>query len=147
VLSIADSGPIERVYNCEVEGDLTYFVGGEKWGWSVWVHNACVYQSVDTTSGTVRYVGIADRGITKTLNQRLKAAKARTGFAATPIPGTIGMTTHQVESIEQALIKHHGRVGRDPGGVLTNKYRGTHLSAANITYGESLLKSIHYPGF
>jgi hypothetical protein len=30
---------VETVYNLEVEGDHTYFVGSDEWGFAVWVHN------------------------------------------------------------------------------------------------------------
>ncbi len=36
------------------------FVGSDEWGFSVWAHNACVYQSVE--NGNVVYIGIADTG-------------------------------------------------------------------------------------
>jgi hypothetical protein len=38
---VALSGQLATVYNLEVEGDHTYFVGGERWGWDVWAHNRC----------------------------------------------------------------------------------------------------------
>jgi len=42
VEGVADSGRVETVYNIEVEGDHTYFVGEQNWGWAVWSHNvAC----------------------------------------------------------------------------------------------------------
>lgn len=37
-----DTGRSETVYNLEIEGDHTYFVGDLTWGWQVWAHNtAC----------------------------------------------------------------------------------------------------------
>lgn len=36
---VADSGRVETVYNLEVEGDHTYFVGDGIWGFDVWAHN------------------------------------------------------------------------------------------------------------
>jgi hypothetical protein len=36
---VADSGRVETVYNLEVEGDHTYFVGDPGWGFAVWAHN------------------------------------------------------------------------------------------------------------
>ncbi len=43
VEGVAESGRTEAVYNMTIEDDHTYFVGCEKWGWSVWAHNAtCV---------------------------------------------------------------------------------------------------------
>lgn len=36
----ADTGRVETVYNLEVEGDHTYFVGCNEWVWAVWAHNA-----------------------------------------------------------------------------------------------------------
>jgi Pretoxin HINT domain len=40
VEGIAPSGRVETVYNVEVEGCHTYFVGGKDWDFSVWAHNA-----------------------------------------------------------------------------------------------------------
>jgi len=40
VEGVADSGRVETVYNIEVEGDHTYFVGEQTWGWAVWSHNS-----------------------------------------------------------------------------------------------------------
>ena len=42
VESNVDTGRSETVYNLEIEGDHTYFVGDLTWGWQVWAHNtAC----------------------------------------------------------------------------------------------------------
>ena len=38
------TGRTEKVYNVRVVEDHTYFVGGEAWGFSVWVHNAYSWQ-------------------------------------------------------------------------------------------------------
>jgi hypothetical protein len=40
---VADSGQVETVYNMEVEGDHTYFVGEAAWGFAVWAHNVVRY--------------------------------------------------------------------------------------------------------
>ena len=45
VEEVADSGRVTTVYNLEVEGCHTYFVGCQEWGFSVWAHNASKYQS------------------------------------------------------------------------------------------------------
>ena len=39
VESNVDTGRTETVYNLEIEGDHTYFVGDLTWGWQVWAHN------------------------------------------------------------------------------------------------------------
>ena len=45
VESVRDTGRVETVYNVEVEGDHTYFVGDEtEWGFDVWLHNASPYE-------------------------------------------------------------------------------------------------------
>ena len=50
-----DTGRTETVYNLEVEGDHTYFVGDLTWGWQAWAHNATVVcQTGTTNSGTSR---------------------------------------------------------------------------------------------
>ena len=41
VEAVVDTGRLETVYNLEIEGDHTYFVGCDEWGFSVWAHNAC----------------------------------------------------------------------------------------------------------
>lgn len=45
------------VYNLTVEDDHTFFVGTS--GGGTWVHNTCVYQSVDS-AGETNYTGITD---------------------------------------------------------------------------------------
>jgi intein/homing endonuclease len=37
---VAESGRVETVYNVEVAGGHTYFVGADGWGFAVWAHNA-----------------------------------------------------------------------------------------------------------
>jgi intein/homing endonuclease len=37
---VTPSGRVVTVYNMEVAGDHTYFVGDDVWGFDVWVHNA-----------------------------------------------------------------------------------------------------------
>ena len=54
VESVRDTGRVETVYNVEVEGDHTYFVGDEtEWGFDLWVHNAQLfhYTSIDGVKG------------------------------------------------------------------------------------------------
>ncbi len=41
--SNVDTGRTETVYNLEIEGDHTYFVGDLTWGWQVWAHNVECY--------------------------------------------------------------------------------------------------------
>ena len=40
VEAVTESGEVTTVYNLEVEGCHTYFVGCQEWGFSVWAHNA-----------------------------------------------------------------------------------------------------------
>jgi RHS repeat-associated protein len=40
VESVTDSGEVTTVYNFRVADHHTYFVSGEGWGFSIWVHNA-----------------------------------------------------------------------------------------------------------
>jgi hypothetical protein len=42
VAEVYDTGECEGVYNLRVARYHTYFVGGQEWGFSVWVHNECV---------------------------------------------------------------------------------------------------------
>lgn len=41
-----DTGIIEPVYNLRVADWHTYFVGDESWGWNVWAHNLCKYNTI-----------------------------------------------------------------------------------------------------
>jgi len=40
VEGVEEAGRVETVYNVEVEGFHTYYVGSGEWGFSVWAHNA-----------------------------------------------------------------------------------------------------------
>jgi hypothetical protein len=147
VEALRDTAEYATVYNLRVGEYHTYFVGSGEWRFSVWAHNACVYQAPDPTSGEVKYVGVANRGLNKTLNQRLKAAEGLTGFKARVIQGTENLTAQEAEAVEQALIKYHGRQGVDPGGTLLNKSPGVNVNPRNTALGNKLLKKIEYPGF
>ena len=63
---ISDTGEVATVYNFEVEDAHTYFVGGEDWGFDVWVHNADAYIPIG-----------------QDVNGRWRDAKGR--FAAKPV--------------------------------------------------------------
>jgi hypothetical protein len=154
VEGIVDSGRVETVYNLEVEECHTYFVGEVEWEFAVWVHNAAVYQAVNKV-GEVKYVGIADRGLTKTLPARLRAAEGKEeGLIAKVIPDLENVPPHVAEAVEFTLIKKMGRQGLDVGGTLLNKSRGTgfktfggdRIAEMEKIAGE-YLKKIGYPGF
>ena len=131
---VRDSKKFIKLYNLRVAEYHTYFVGGEDWGFSVWAHNACVYQSIE--NDTVLYYGIADTGSTSTLSQRFNAAGVRTPGATTAvIPGTEGVTTLAAQQIEQALINYGGRQGIEAGGTLVNILSGVNVSPANTAAG------------
>jgi hypothetical protein len=154
VEELRDTGEYEIVYNLRVADYHTYFVGSEEWGFSVWAHNACVYQVTDDQK-IVRYVGIANtrRGIT--LPSRLRAGinKVREFFGITNvegsvIPGTQNLTTEQAEQIEQALIRHYGRLDSKLWpGTLLNRSNGTSMTGYGVRDGTELLRKIGYPGF
>ncbi|MDX1963550.1 MAG: polymorphic toxin-type HINT domain-containing protein [Pirellulales bacterium] len=146
VESVKNTGEWATVYNLRVADYHTYFVGELDWGWSVWAHNACVYESRDRITGQVLYVGIADSGSTRTFPQRARTALNRTGIAGEKIFGADNLTPRQAYAIEQALIQHHGRTVNGTG-TLDNIYRGTRLSTRMLAYGNELLKLISYPGF
>ncbi len=40
VASVCSTEAVTTVYNLRVADHHTYFVGGNEWGWDVWVHNA-----------------------------------------------------------------------------------------------------------
>jgi hypothetical protein len=144
VEDLLDTGEYETLYNLRVADHHTYFVGSREWGFSVWAHNACVYQAVDD-SGQVRYVGVANRGISRTLTERLTQAEARqVGLKAKVIPGTLKFSDTEAEAVEQALIKYYGRQGVEPGGVLLNVRPGVNVNPTNTARGNRLLWEIGY---
>jgi len=91
VEGVADSGLITTVYNLEIEGDHTYFVGCVEWGFSVWAHNAS-YAVAETLEAKANYDAIfGNKGSKKaqTLEQWLKdnpdlLAKAHDQFNINP---------------------------------------------------------------
>ncbi len=139
---VLDSGEGSLVYNFRVAEYHTYFVGGEEWGFSVWAHNACVYASVNPETNEAKYVGVANRGLTKTLAQRLKAAENLTGLPAKVIPGTENLTPRDAEAVEMALINLFGRQGVDSGGTLLNQMPGVNFNEANLARGYEVLLQI-----
>ncbi len=65
---VEESGQIEPVYNFSVADHRTYFLGGDTWGFSVWVHNCSAGQCFfadrpfhflirDNTSSTLLFMG------------------------------------------------------------------------------------------
>jgi hypothetical protein len=56
---IAETDRGATVYNITVEEDHTYFVGGEDWGFSVWVHNE--YKVSELPDGTFRVLDDAGK--------------------------------------------------------------------------------------
>jgi hypothetical protein len=152
---VEDTGTWETVYNFRIADHHTYFVGSEEWGFSVWAHNACVYQSAEA-GGVVRYVGIADRGLTKTRNARLAAATERSrqaGYTTTEsvIPGLENITEKEAQAVEYVLVKYYGRISvPKETGTLLNKDLGTGFKGHEAEYeaiGTALLKRVNYPGF
>ena len=144
VEDLLETGERETVYNLRIADYHTYFVGGSEWGFSVWAHNACVYQATDR-SGVVRYVGIANTGATSTLGQRLGAAQARAlGLKAGVLPGFGNLTPMQAKQVEQALIDYHGRQTREQGGSLLNDKGGLLVTPSNTSAGYSLLRQLGY---
>jgi hypothetical protein len=93
---VADGGRVETVYNLEVEGDHTYFVGGAYWGFAVWAHNAdCNIEKVgdeyvlrDRTTGKV---------IERASERSVLVASAKSkGLTVAPNPhGKAGSPPHQ----------------------------------------------------
>jgi len=144
-------GPVP-VYNLRVAEHHTYFVGSREWGFSVWAHNACVYEVVDE-AGVVRYVGVANRGLTKTLNQEIKNGIRKVldklGLPARgyKIIGSDVASALDGEAMEMALIDCYGRIGIDAGGTLVNLYAGARtVTPALLERGYELLMWIKYFG-
>jgi Pretoxin HINT domain len=45
VTSVCSTEAVTTVYNLRVADHHTYFVGGNEWGWDIWVHNASYYNA------------------------------------------------------------------------------------------------------
>jgi RHS repeat-associated protein len=167
VEGVEDTGAWATVYNLRVADHHTYFVGSGEWGFSVWAHNACVYQAVDPGTGEVRYVGVANRGLTYDQPARPASAEAKTGVPASTIPGLdkVGslppglrgpqgrmgsLTPEEASEVEATLIRFHGRPRY--GGTLANQRPGDNVSTPEsykraIERGSKLLHDLGYPGF
>ena len=59
--SNVDTGRSETVYNLEIEGDHTYFVGDLTWGWQVWAHNRSCAE-IGTTAEKAARQALINRG-------------------------------------------------------------------------------------
>ena len=92
VEGIADSGQIATVYNLEIEGDHTYFVGCAEWGFSVWAHNA-----YKTLKSEMVEAAIEDAGLT------IKRVEGGTRLGNSWGPLGKPSTRSHVESVAQTL--------------------------------------------
>lgn len=54
VQDILDTGEYETVYNVRIADYHTYFVGGREWNFSVWAHNTCGIEVLDSAGRTYR---------------------------------------------------------------------------------------------
>ena len=117
--SNVDTGRSETVYNLEIEGDHTYFVGDLTWGWQVWAHNreCTVYQEL--SRGVYKYIGIT-YNFAKRANNHLNEAGGR---IIEIIPGLGILTRKEARAIEHLLINKIGRV-KTGTGTLMNKNSG-----------------------
>ena len=79
VESVRDTGRVETVYNVEVEGDHTYFVGDEtEWGFDVWVHNDTYTTSVNAATRGFRPIRLKAGGQTYVITtERMRHFLAR----------------------------------------------------------------------
>jgi hypothetical protein len=160
VEDLLDTSEYETVYNLRITDYHTYFVGSRDWGFSVWAHNACVYQVKDANK-IVRYVGIANTKVGNTLSGRLRAGiqRVRQFFGITDIegkviPGLEKITTAEAEAVEEALIGYYGLLGNKMakgGGTLLNRSLGTNSTGldpiSRLHLGKDVLRRIGYPGF
>ncbi|HEY7152991.1 MAG TPA: Hint domain-containing protein [Gemmataceae bacterium] len=139
VESVTEGEELAAVYNLRIAEHHTYFVGSRDWEFSVWAHNACVYEATNE-AGTKRYVGAAGTRASDTVASRLAKAEAKeAGLIARVIPGTESFTKLEAFQLEQASIKHFGREGIDFGGTLLNIKRGQFISPNNMREGFRLL--------
>jgi predicted GIY-YIG superfamily endonuclease len=116
------------VYNFQVEGDHTYFVGDiHAQGEWVWTHNACVYQAKGG-DGKIIYVGITDD-----FTARAASHLREKSIVIAKIRGLTDLPRDDARAVEQALIELH-RLGRN-GGSLLNKINS--ISSKNPIFNQA----------
>jgi len=109
VEGIADSGLITTVYNLEIEGDHTYFVGCAEWGFSVWAHNAYGSNNLKTASAA-KTGQEAHRQIQKTL--RYQGWETEVTMT---LKGGVQVRKDAADQLEVLIIKPNTPSGRQAG--------------------------------
>jgi RHS repeat-associated protein len=103
-----------------------------------------VYQSIDSVTGKVNYVGITDNIV-----NRAAQHAASKGIKITSIPGLSKLSRADAKAVEQVLIEHH-KLGK-AGGTLLNMINSIAKSnpkyAQALRRGRELLESAGYGGF
>ena len=121
------------VYNFQVEGDHTYFVGDvHAQGEWVWTHNTCVYQAKGG-DGKIIYVGITD-----SFKSRAAAHLREKSIQIDKIDGLTDLSRKDARAVEQLLIEVH-KLGRN-GGSLINKINS--ISAKSPNYTQARVRAI-----
>jgi len=115
VEDLLDTGEYERVYNLRVSEYHTYFVGSDRWGWSVWAHNA-VYKAERTGDG----LQIGKRISEKIAVSRLRCGRdiyAASATAAKKLQQKAfgGTAFHEVDNMRPGHFPHFHDAGREGG--------------------------------
>jgi hypothetical protein len=115
---------VVTVYNLEVDGDHTYFVGDDVWGFDVWVHNANRYRGTVAGGAAPR----EGRGIPKKGPHRPRWGNApETGGLkghAQKHGGEEGVPRHPQAYYDQAVdnMNHGRKVPYTHGGQVKTGY-------------------------
>ena len=135
------------VYNLSITNDHTYFVGDADWGFTVWVHNDCVYISF-AKNGDVSYVGITNK-----FKRRAGEHLRKNGREIKRIKGLENVTRKQARAIEHLLIERFGRkfnrAGQSLGGKLDNVIRAINPKkhsqfGEELAWAAKILKQINF---
>jgi len=141
VEGVADSGQIAMVYNVEVEGEHTYFVGDAYWGWAVWAHNVTLCTGRGTSVLTGRDKQNYDSGFDRifnrppqvTINQQVGRSfqqQATLAFGATP--NTTPMPSMTLAGRPYTTIPD----GRMQNGALLEVKAGIYVSYSRQLQGQ-----------
>jgi len=163
VEGIADSGLITTVYNLEIEGDHTYFVGCVEWGFSVWAHNAYMSNEVGVDliinqprilankTLSVQERKLIERDV-KVKMRALESAAKRGELKFTPDTGQLRISHHQAAYRQRVVERYERMYGRMPnmsrldadhpvdlvaGGIVDQRLKLLHTSV-NRSIGSSI---------
>ncbi|MEM4725185.1 MAG: hypothetical protein QXP01_09255 [Candidatus Hadarchaeum sp.] len=140
--AVRDTGREEVVYNCRVAEYHTYFVGDAAWGFSVWAHNTCWWDSAtgqwrDAAGKPVAPPTIVTRAHAGTAAEIREAIingttvvsfKSGHGYRVAHGWSATGLTKDQ---IEQAILQHLSTHLAE-GGTVTPAGSGFSLFSTSV---------------